>query len=109
MSIYLDYNTIASIFTTIMQYDLKKLKIDKRKDYFLPGTSILHHVEMTKVKVLSTVGSQSSQNLDIISHTKPNLVNHNLMPHLAHQSCHCSKYFWKTSFGMTLALSVVFC
>jgi len=44
---------------------------DKRKDYFLPGISILHQVEMTNVKVMSTVGPQSSQNLGIILHTKP--------------------------------------
>jgi len=88
---YLDYNITASIFTTIMQYVLKKMK-DKRKDYFLPGTSILHQVETTNVEVLSTVGPQSSQNLGIISHTKPNLVNHYLMPHSAQWSCHCWKY-----------------
>jgi hypothetical protein len=77
-----------------MQYVLKKMK-DKRKDYFLPGTFILHQAEMTNVKVLSTVGPQSSQNLGIISHTKPNLVNQDLMPHLAQWSCHCWKYlFW---------------
>jgi len=74
-----------------MQYVLKKIK-DKRKDYFLPGTSILHQVEMTNVEVLSTEGPQSSQNLGTISHTKPNLVNHDLMPHSAQRSCHCWKY-----------------
>jgi hypothetical protein len=91
-----------------MQYVLKKMD-DKRKDYYLPGTSILHQVEITNVKILSTVGPQSSQNLGIILHIKPNLVNHDIMPHLAQQSCHCWKYLWKTSFGMTVALSVAFC
>jgi len=91
-----------------MQYVLKKIE-DKRKDYFLPGTSIFQQVEMTNVKVLSTVGPQSSQNLDIITHTIPNLVNHDLMSHLAQRSCHCWKYLWKTSFGMTVALYVAFC
>ena len=64
---------------------------------------------MTNVKVLSTLGPQSSQNLGISLHTKPNLVNLNLMPHLAQRSCHCWKYLWKTSTGMTVALSVAFC
>ena len=87
----------------------KKWKIDKRKDYFLPGTSILHQAEMTNVKALSTLGPQSSQNLGIISHTKPNLVNLDLILHLAQRSCHCWKYPWKTSIGMTMALYIAFC
>lgn len=54
--------------------------------YFLPGTSILHQMEMTNVKVFSTEGPQSSQKLGILSYTKPNLVTLDLMLHLDQRS-----------------------
>jgi hypothetical protein len=80
---------------------------DKRKNYFLPATSILHQVEMINVKVLSTEGPQSAQKLGILS--KPKLVTLNLILHLDQRSCSCWKHLWKTSFGMTVALTVALC